>query len=234
MQPTHIANPVRVIAAVILELSNAGAHDTVLRLSDGRNYTAGPEMTARHFPQAGDYLVTQEDGYEYLNPKNVFERNYSPIDALHPVEQIALATGGTIDSAGQLPDGSGFATLSLPLPDDHWLTQPGVNEPPAPFLKGASDKKRQALVDQVSAAARYAVRASTINGTEIDFDPDAMVQNMVIGMLGYFTPDGTSSTSDLTTVDAPQPPAGDQPVPQQDPEQPAQPEELPEPSQPAA
>jgi hypothetical protein len=28
-------------------------------------------------PKSGDYLVRQEDGYEYLNPKEVFERKYS-------------------------------------------------------------------------------------------------------------------------------------------------------------
>lgn len=77
MQLTHIANPVRVNAATILDGTyNSETGDTVLRLSDGRNYTAPANMTARYAPAPGDYLVTQEDGYEYINPKDVFERKY--------------------------------------------------------------------------------------------------------------------------------------------------------------
>lgn len=37
------------------------------------------EMTARYFPEPGDYLVKQEDGYLYINPKAVFERKYEPL-----------------------------------------------------------------------------------------------------------------------------------------------------------
>lgn len=37
---------------------------------------ATPEMCARMIPVPGDYIVTQSDGYVYLNPKNVFERKY--------------------------------------------------------------------------------------------------------------------------------------------------------------
>ena len=36
-------------------------------------------------PVAGDYVVTQEDGYQYLNPKEVFERKYSPVGAPQPL-----------------------------------------------------------------------------------------------------------------------------------------------------
>lgn len=50
--------------------------------------------------------------------------------------------------------------------------------------------KRNELADQICAAARHAIRASTMNGTEKDFDPDAMVQNIVVGLLGYWTEDG--------------------------------------------
>lgn len=42
--------------------------------------TAVPrEMTARIEPKVGDYHVKQEDGYCYLNPKDVFERKYEPV-----------------------------------------------------------------------------------------------------------------------------------------------------------
>jgi hypothetical protein len=90
MQPTHIANPVHVNATRILEVTDVTDHsdgkiqsspDLVLRLEDGRNFEADISMTARLVPVVGDYVVTQEDGYVYLNPKDVFERKYSPITA---------------------------------------------------------------------------------------------------------------------------------------------------------
>lgn len=36
-------------------------------------------MMARYVPKPGDYLVRQADGYEYLNPKDVFERKFRPV-----------------------------------------------------------------------------------------------------------------------------------------------------------
>lgn len=33
-------------------------------------------MMARYTPVVGDYWVVQEDGYIYLNPRDVFERKY--------------------------------------------------------------------------------------------------------------------------------------------------------------
>lgn len=78
MQSTHIANPVRVNAATILDVTySPDDGSNLLRLSDGRNFMADNGMCARYEPRVGDYLVTQEDGYEYLNPKDVFERKYS-------------------------------------------------------------------------------------------------------------------------------------------------------------
>lgn len=90
MEFTHIANPVRVTAIRIEEVTDItnrepgcgqSAPDLMLRLSDGNNYRAGMDMTARYTPVAGDYLVRQEDGYEYLNPKDVFEHKYRVIGA---------------------------------------------------------------------------------------------------------------------------------------------------------
>jgi hypothetical protein len=198
---THIANAVSVIAATILEVSEKPSGNLMLRLSDGRNYEADTSMTVRYCPVPGDYLVTQEDGYEYLNPKEVFERKYSPIPAIlpadHPVSQIAAAGGGTVDHVARLPDGSGAALVSFPLPANHWLTQPGYNEPPMPFRRGTDDPDRIVWAEKIRTAARFAVRASTMNGADDDFDPDAVVQNMVMGMIGYWTPDGTTQTSSV-------------------------------------
>lgn len=89
-----------------------------------------------------------------------------------------------------LPDGSAFSTLSFPLPKGHWLYVPGVNVPPMPFRCGTDNPRHHDLAAMVRSAARYAIRASTMNGEDESFDPDAMVQNFVVGMLGYHTPDG--------------------------------------------
>ena len=47
--------------------------------NDGQNRLASSDMQARYIPKVGDYWVIQSDGYEYLNPKEVFERKYAPV-----------------------------------------------------------------------------------------------------------------------------------------------------------
>jgi hypothetical protein len=88
-----------------------------------------------------------------------------------------------------LPDGSAFAVVSMPLPADHWLYAEGHDEPPMPLRIGQGEE-RNVLAGHVRAAARYAIRGATMNGKEPDFDPDALVQNMIVGLLGYWTEDG--------------------------------------------
>jgi len=50
-----------------------------LTLENGDNVAATFEMIVRHTPTEGDYWVIQEDGYVYVNPKDVFERKYALI-----------------------------------------------------------------------------------------------------------------------------------------------------------
>ncbi len=50
-------------------------------LQNGENAVATKEMISRFIPDAGDYWVVQADGYAYLNPKDVFERKYQPMEA---------------------------------------------------------------------------------------------------------------------------------------------------------
>ena len=100
-----------------------------------------------------------------------------------------------VEEAGVLPDGEGFAVLTMPLPADHWLTADGSDDPPMPFRIGVSPE-REALVEAARAAARYAIRVSTDCGKILDFDPDAMVTNVIVGLFGYWTPDGLSHISD--------------------------------------
>lgn len=123
----------------------------------------------------------------------------------HPVQEIAETCGSTITKAGLLPDGSGFAIMSMPLPKTHWIynTDDSISSGPAPmpFRMGCEDEivirgeilTRKQFADKIRTATRYAVRASIMCGKEMDFDPDAMVQNMVCGMLGYWTEDGLSN-----------------------------------------
>lgn len=93
-----------------------------------------------------------------------------------------------IDDFGyELPDGSGVAFGSMPLPKDHWLTAPAcelwdlirgeMSDCPVPILT-------RELESRVKEAARYAVRAATRCGKEMDFDPDAMVQDIVYALCG--------------------------------------------------
>jgi len=105
------------------------------------------------------------------------------------LEDMASALNGSVTEATRLPDGSGFAVMSLPLRKDHWIYADRVDDPPAPMRIGRG-AERDRLAAQIREAARYAVRGATMNGSEMDFDPDALVQNMIVGMLGYWTEDG--------------------------------------------
>jgi hypothetical protein len=49
---------------------------------------------------------------------------------------------------------------------------------------------REQFAHAIRAAGKYAVRCATMNGSEMDFDPDAMLQNLVVGFLGYWTETG--------------------------------------------
>jgi hypothetical protein len=103
------------------------------------------------------------------------------------------------DGVFVLPDGSAFYTGSLPLPEDHWIYSKDsdgfTGPPPMTLLTGTKSPERKVLESKIAEAARYAVRASTMCGKDMDFDPDALVQNMIIGMLGYYTEDGRGSES---------------------------------------
>jgi len=52
---------------------------------------------------------------------------------------------------------------------------------------------RRQFEKAIRAAGKYAVRCATMNGTEMDFDPDALLQNLVVGMLGYWTETGLTT-----------------------------------------
>lgn len=89
-----------------------------------------------------------------------------------------------------LPDGSGFFTGTLPLPKDHWVYE-DRGEPPVVFRTGTDDPERKFFEAKIREVMKYAIKASTMSGKE-NFDPEALVQNAIIGFLGYYTKDGNS------------------------------------------
>lgn len=84
--PKYIANPVEVEALKIVRAYPLGlvSGEQRLELENGKDFQASADMLCR-LPQQkaneGDYLVMQSDGYQYLNPREVFERKYRPVDA---------------------------------------------------------------------------------------------------------------------------------------------------------
>ena len=108
------------------------------------------------------------------------------------IGQLIEGSGGKVDAVGILPDGSGFATASFPLPADHWLTRDpdGFNVPPMGLRMGTDNPQRKEIEGIVREAGKYAVRSATRNGQVEDFDPDALIQNLIVGLLGYHTSGG--------------------------------------------
>ena len=90
-----VANPVEVEAFEIVSIDRMPDADPPLgrhvATSDGENRFADAGMCARYLPQVGDYWVIQADGYAYLNPKDVFERKYSPVNTNPPVDMSQQA-----------------------------------------------------------------------------------------------------------------------------------------------
>jgi hypothetical protein len=84
-----------------------------------------------------------------------------------------------------LPNGSAFGVMSYPLPKDHWLyaEREYRNGEVEPIELGNPILTRE-LADHVRSAIKYAIRASTNCGKDMDFDPDAMVMNAVYALCG--------------------------------------------------
>lgn len=79
----YVANPVVVEAKRITEVATLSPGPGVACwCEDGSKMVPTLAMMSRYIPFPGDYVVTQEDGYVYLNPKDVFERKYRPQDSI--------------------------------------------------------------------------------------------------------------------------------------------------------
>ena len=88
-----------------------------------------------------------------------------------------------IESIANFPEGHIAMVVSFPLPKNHWIFQEH-KEPPAP-LDMVSIEERMLLESKFKDVIKYAVRA-TIGSKDMDFDPDAMIQNFMVGMFGYY------------------------------------------------
>lgn len=173
-------------------------------------------------PEGGYRGIPRETWPKPIEPPPIIRELASHLGRTSP---SGAATPATIDECALLPDGSGVATMSFELPKDHWLyapyTEDGVEcyEPPPMSLRmlwhgpvpsgpvrGSGtwslygepipQFSHRELADALRAAGRYAIRAATMDGKEKDFDPDALIQNLVVCALGYHTPDGLTKTGD--------------------------------------
>jgi hypothetical protein len=88
----------------------------------------------------------------------------------------------------RLPDGSAFFTQDTPLPEDHWLFAvdfPAANRSELldrTNLGGVTD--RDVAREKIKLAVRWAYRASSNNGKNLDIDPDSLVQNVLLALTG--------------------------------------------------
>ena len=126
------------------------------------------------------------------------------------LNDLADAVDGTIHEVGALPDGSGFATMSFALREDHWLYE-RTPEGYAPLPKYHMLAPKQSLAREyleplVMDAVRYGVKCATLDGREDDFDPDALVGQARNGLFGLHTETGLSTdVSDRALFDPPNP-----------------------------
>ncbi len=83
--PRYTTNPIEIDANQIIgiePLEHRGVLDVganfglLLLLENETKFPAGREMISRHVPSAGDFLVTAQDGFVSIVPKEVFERRY--------------------------------------------------------------------------------------------------------------------------------------------------------------
>lgn len=96
---------------------------------------------------------------------------------------------GFDEPVGPLPDGSGFMTGKFPLPKDHWLYAPSSEgwdetrdcnpDMPQPVMDNTPENH-----EAIRRALKYAIRGATMNGKDMDFDPDALILNAIQAFTG--------------------------------------------------
>jgi hypothetical protein len=117
----------------------------------------------------------------YYQSERTFRENFKELKLFFLEKQLQEKT--SIKSVANFPDGHTAMVVSFPLSKNHWIYEDS-GEPPAP-LKIESIETRMHLESVFKDAVKYAVKASTLSGKEMDFDPDAMIQNFMVGLFGY-------------------------------------------------
>lgn len=186
--------------------------DTVITFSDGRQYTYNRRhqewqylgRTDHKAPQLGHLILRTPDTLVWLVTERASPGFYllqdSDLDkedvrqGIPPVPHhhteglesfVVTNTDGPATELSVLPDDSGCFTLSLPLADDHWLYQER-DEPPMGLKDRFPENTQAEIEEHVKAAAKYAIKAATDNGRIEDFDPDALLLNLRVGLFGYY------------------------------------------------
>lgn len=147
----------------------------------------------------------QEAAQAWCHEDNSSPENFEKYDTAHKVMDPALAeafarilvkhtspksdffnaaTGFLPDGVPvELPDGSGVMTASWPLPKDHWIyhREEGEPGPLVPNLKHLSDHGAR---QDARRLLKLAICRVTKDGSQMDFDPDAMVQECIRLLFG--------------------------------------------------
>lgn len=125
------------------------------------------------------------------------------------ISNLADMTGGKLEECvNDVGDGSGFAVMSLPLPEDHWLyatTEDGFTPNPTYELLIGNCPARDYLEDLLKPGIQHGIKAATRCGRDEDFDPDALARNVVIGHFGVYTDDGLTGGEDAKLFNPPKP-----------------------------
>lgn len=132
------------------------------------------------------------------------------------IDELAEGLGATVLEVGMHPGGgSGFAMLSFPLPENHWLYQkvgyaggPVEFAPPAPWpmLVGGHTLTREYMCDVLTPGLRAGVKDATMNGADTAPDPDVLVRQSLNNLFGNNTIDGRSThAEDRELFDTPTP-----------------------------
>lgn len=83
-------------------------------LEDGVERPITAEQTARMFPVVGDYLVRQPDGYEYLNPKDVFEGKFEEVRNRISPERLTEILGEAETTTARVGEKTTLVHVKLP------------------------------------------------------------------------------------------------------------------------
>ena len=144
-----------------------------------------------------DAIEAAYAGFDAVWKANMYPAEYSLESIERQAIDAAISAYLAVSGVGRedardggatvLPDGSAFSIVTLALPSDHWLYAPHCEQwdnerdtsadTPLPIL---ANEHRNAVI----VAMRWAIRGATMNGKEMDFDPDALALNAAYALCG--------------------------------------------------